>query len=95
MSAVSPIGPYHGSHPRLILRPCTQERVDRRGFTRRVGFERGYITAEVHHVWAPKCSAGGSGLITAVSKNVYRSWWESGDGMGCDRPGVGATVHAI
>ena len=43
--------------------------VDRRGFTW-TGYERGYITAEVHHDWSQKSSAEGSDLISAVSKKA-------------------------
>ena len=43
--------------------------VDRRGFTW-TGFERGYITTEVHHDWSQKSSTEGSDLISAVSKKA-------------------------
>ena len=43
--------------------------MDRRGFSW-TGFERGYITAEVHHDWSQKNSAEGSDLISAASKKA-------------------------
>jgi hypothetical protein len=43
--------------------------VGRRGFAW-TGFVRGYITAEVHHVWPQKSSGEGSDLIVAVSKKA-------------------------
>jgi hypothetical protein len=51
--------------------------VDRRGFTW-TGYVEGYITAEVMHDWTQKSSAGGSDLITAVSKKaaVPASAWD-------------------
>ena len=43
--------------------------VDRRGLTW-AGFERGYVTAEVHHDRSQRSSAEGSDLISAVSKKA-------------------------